>query len=59
MRLSLNVSPGVTIHGRPASQRGAGEHVWELHHPEGPVVSGATGRDPGSGCQPGVEEQQR
>lgn len=52
---------GVTIHGGPSPERGAGEHVWELHHPKGPVisVSGVTGRDPGSGCQPGVEERER
>lgn len=51
--------PGAAVHGGPAPQRCAGEHVWELHHPEGPVVSRAAGRDPGSGGQPGLEERQR
>lgn len=49
---------GITIHGGPSPERGTGEHVWELHNPKGPVIaiSGVTGWDPGSGCQPGVEE---
>lgn len=53
-------SSGITIHGGPSPERGAGEHVWELHHPKGPVISisRVTGWDPGSGCQPGVEERE-
>ena len=54
--VDLILLSGVTIHGGPSPERSTGEHVWELHHPEGPAVSRATGRDPGSGCQPGVEE---
>lgn len=59
MRVPPPSSPGAALHGGPAPQRCAGEHVWELHHPEGPVVPGAAGRDPGSGGQPGLEEQQQ
>lgn len=51
-------SSGTTIHGGPSPERGTGKHVWKLHHPKGPVVSRVTGRDPGSGCQPGVEERE-
>lgn len=54
--IDLILLSGVTIHGGPSPERSTGEHVWELHHPEGPAVSRATGWDPGSGSQPGVEE---
>lgn len=49
---------GTAIHGGPSPERGSGKHVWELHHPEEPVVSRVTGRDPGSGGEPGVEERE-
>lgn len=53
---SILSSSGVTVHGRPSPERSTRKHVWELHHPKGSVVSSVTRRDPGPGCQSGVEE---